>query len=185
MNKSETLVIKAETWMKRLQPADASAHLSSSAMAELRKMAAELRARIKAPGSKTAPPQGPANLILLGGASGPGKTLAAQSLAHELGLDVFRIDATQIVNKYIGETEKNLSAIFQAVENSSAILFFDEADALFGKRTEVKDSHDRYANIEVNYLLQQIRAFNGVVILASDQHPPIDPGDALELSLAQ
>jgi ATP-dependent 26S proteasome regulatory subunit len=106
--------------------------------------------------------------VLFAGPSGTGKTLAAEIMATELGLELYKIDLSSMVSKYIGETEKNLSHIFSEAENSNAILFFDEADALFGKRTEVRDSHDRYANIEVNYLLQKIEEYDGVVILATN-----------------
>ena len=93
--------------------------------------------------------------------------MAAEVIANELGLDLYRIDLSQVVSKYIGETEKNLSQIFQEAQASFAILFFDEADALFGKRSEVKDSHDRYANIEIGYLLQEMEAYDGIAILAT------------------
>jgi len=106
--------------------------------------------------------------VLFAGPSGTGKTLAAEIMATELGLELYKIDLSSMVSKYIGETEKNLSHIFREAENCNAILFFDEADALFGKRTEVRDSHDRYANIEVNYLLQKIEEYDGVVILATN-----------------
>jgi ATP-dependent 26S proteasome regulatory subunit len=106
--------------------------------------------------------------VLFAGPSGTGKTLAAEIMATELGLELYKIDLSSMVSKYIGETEKNLSHIFSEAENSNAILFFDEADALFGKRTEVRDSHDRYANIEVNYLLQKVEEYDGVVILATN-----------------
>ena len=99
--------------------------------------------------------------VLFAGESGTGKTMAAQVLAAELGLEIFRVDLATIVSKYIGETEKNLDRIFGAADGSNAILFFDEADALFGKRSEVTDSHDRYANIEVAYLLQQHGGLRG------------------------
>ena len=112
--------------------------------------------------------------VLFAGESGTGKTMAAQVLARELGLDLFRIDLATIVSKYIGETEKNLDRIFAAAEGSNAILFFDEADALFGKRSEVKDSHDRYANIEVAYLLQKMDSYAGAVILATNFRQNID-----------
>ncbi|MBN2736312.1 MAG: ATP-binding protein [Spirochaetales bacterium] len=102
------------------------------------------------------------------GEPGTGKTLAAEIIAAELGLDLYKIDISSIVSKYIGETEKNLSLIFDEAESSNAILFFDEADSIFGKRTEVKDSHDRYSNIEVSYLLQRIDEYNGVVIMATN-----------------
>ena len=100
--------------------------------------------------------------------------MAAQVLAAELGLDLFRVDLATVVSKYIGETEKNLERIFAAADGSNAILFFDEADALFGKRSEVSDSHDRYANIEVAYLLQRMEAYPGAVILATNFRRNID-----------
>lgn len=112
--------------------------------------------------------------VLFAGASGTGKTMTASILANTLGLELYRIELSKIVSKYIGETEKNLSNIFAAAEESGIVLFFDEADAIFGKRTEIKDSHDRYANIEVSYLLQRIEAYNGIVILASNFRNNID-----------
>jgi hypothetical protein len=112
---------------------------------------------------------------LFAGASGTGKTMAAEVLAGELGLDLYRIDLSQIVNKYIGETEKNLRRVFDAAEDGGAILFFDEADALFGKRSEVKDSHDRYANIEINYLLQRMELYRGLAVLATNMKSALDP----------
>jgi SpoVK/Ycf46/Vps4 family AAA+-type ATPase len=108
------------------------------------------------------------------GPSGTGKTMAAEVVAGELSLDLFKIDLSCLVSKYIGETEKNLSRVFEEAEQSNAILFFDEADSVFGKRSEVKDSHDRYANIEVNYLLQRMEEYEGVVILASNYQKNID-----------
>ena len=112
---------------------------------------------------------------LFAGDSGTGKTMAAEAIAHELGLDLYRIDLSAVVSKYIGETEKNLERIFSAATGVNAVLLFDEADALFGKRTEVKDSHDRYANIEVNYLLQRMEEFDGVAILATNMKSTLDP----------
>jgi hypothetical protein len=112
--------------------------------------------------------------VLFAGESGTGKTMAAQVLAGELGLDLFRVDLATVVSKYIGETEKNLERIFAAADGSNAILFFDEADALFGKRSEVSDSHDRYANIEVAYLLQRMDLYPGAVILATNFRQNID-----------
>jgi hypothetical protein len=109
------------------------------------------------------------------GASGTGKTIAAEVLANELQLDLYRIDLSQMVSKYIGETEKNLKRVFDAAETGGAILLFDEADALFGKRSEIKDSHDRHANIEVSYLLQRIEAYRGLAILTSNFRSAIDP----------
>jgi hypothetical protein len=111
---------------------------------------------------------------LFAGESGTGKTMAAEAIANELNLDLYRIDLSQVVSKYIGETEKNLRRIFDAAEEGGAILFFDEADALFGKRSEVKDSHDRYANIEINYLLQRMEAFQGLAILATNAKSALD-----------
>jgi len=112
--------------------------------------------------------------LLFSGSSGTGKTMAASILANTLGLELYKIELSQMVSKYIGETEKNLSALFDTAQESGVILFFDEADALFGKRTEVKDSHDRYANIEVSYLLQKIEDYDGIVILASNFKENID-----------
>jgi AAA+ superfamily predicted ATPase len=111
---------------------------------------------------------------LFAGPSGTGKTMAAEIIAGELALDLYKIDLSTVVSKFIGETEKNLSRIFAEAETSNAILFFDEADALFGKRSEVKDSHDRYANIEVGYLLQRIEEYDGIVILATNYRKNID-----------
>jgi len=108
------------------------------------------------------------------GPSGTGKTLAAEIIANDLRLEVYKIDLSTVVSKYIGETEKNLSKIFHEAETSNAILFFDEADALFGKRSEVKDAHDRYANIEINYLLQRMEEFEGIAILATNFKKNID-----------
>ena len=112
--------------------------------------------------------------VLFAGPSGTGKTMAAEIIAGELGLDLYKIDLSTVVSKYIGETEKNLSRIFIEAETSNAILFFDEADALFGKRSEVKDSHDRYANIENGYLLQRMEEYEGVVILATNFRKNMD-----------
>lgn len=111
---------------------------------------------------------------LFTGPSGTGKTMSAEIIAKDAGLDLYKIDLSNVVSKYIGETEKNLSKIFKEAETSNAILFFDEADALFGKRSEVKDAHDRYANIEIGYLLQKMEEFEGVVILATNLSKNID-----------
>ena len=111
---------------------------------------------------------------LFAGPPGTGKTMAAEILAGELGLDLYKIDISAMVSKYIGETEKNLARIFAEGRSSNAILFFDEADAIFGKRTEVQDAHDRYANIEVSYLLQRIEEYEGMVILATNLRNNID-----------
>ncbi len=100
--------------------------------------------------------------------------MAAEVLAGELGLDLYKIDLSTVVSKYIGETEKNLARIFDEAKTSNAILFFDEADALFGKRTEVRDAHDRYANVEISYLLQKMEEYQGVVILATNLRKNMD-----------
>lgn len=111
---------------------------------------------------------------LFSGASGTGKTMAAEALANMLRLDLYRIDLSQMVSKYIGETEKNLRRVFDAAEEGGTILLFDEADALFGKRSDVKDSHDRYANIEVSYLLQRMEAYRGLAIMTTNMKSAID-----------
>ena len=111
---------------------------------------------------------------LFAGPPGTGKTMCAEVIAAELGLPMYRIDLSQVVNKYIGETEKNLRRLFDAAESSDVILFFDEADSLFGKRTEVKDAHDRYANLEVSYLLERMERFKGLAILASNRKKDLD-----------
>ncbi|MDD3270306.1 MAG: AAA family ATPase [Syntrophomonadaceae bacterium] len=112
--------------------------------------------------------------MLFSGLPGTGKTMAAQVIARELNLELYRIDLAQVVSKYIGETEKNLRQVFAEAESSNAILFFDEADALFGKRSQVKDSHDRYANIEIAYLLQKVEDYDGISILATNLAKNLD-----------
>ena len=111
---------------------------------------------------------------LFAGPPGTGKTMAAEVLAQELALPLYRIDLSQVVNKYIGETEKNLRRLFDAADSADVILFFDEADALFGKRTEVKDAHDRYANLEISYLLERMERFKGLAILATNRKKDLD-----------
>ncbi|MFD7402917.1 ATP-binding protein [Streptomyces sp. NPDC059866] len=111
---------------------------------------------------------------LFAGGSGTGKTLAAEVMAKELGLDLFVVDLSQVVSKYIGETEKNLRRVFDAAERGGALLLFDEADALFGKRSEVKDSHDRYANLEVSYLLMRMEAYRGLAVLTTNMKKALD-----------
>jgi ATPase family associated with various cellular activities (AAA) len=113
-------------------------------------------------------------IALFHGASGTGKTMAADAVAHTLHMRMFRIDLAGVVSKYIGETEKNLRTIFDEADRMDSVLFFDEADALFGKRSEVKDAHDRYANIEINYLLQRVENFSGIAILATNKRDHID-----------
>jgi SpoVK/Ycf46/Vps4 family AAA+-type ATPase len=112
---------------------------------------------------------------LVSGASGTGKTLAAEVIAGVLRLDLYRVDLSQVVSKYIGETEKNLRRVFDTAEEAAAVLLFDEADALFGKRSDVKDSHDRYANLEVSYLLQRMETYHGLAVLTTNMKGAIDP----------
>ena len=112
--------------------------------------------------------------VLFAGPPGTGKTMAAEAIAAELDLPLYRIDLSQVVNKYIGETEKNLRRLFDAADSADVILFFDEADALFGKRTEVKDAHDRYANLEISYLLERMERFKGLAILATNRKKELD-----------
>jgi len=147
------------------------------ALHTLREIAAHVRARGRVYeewgfGQRSA--RGLGISALFAGESGTGKTLAAEVLACELNLDLYRIDLAAVVSKYIGETEKNLRRVFDAADDSGAILLFDEADALFGKRSEVKDSHDRYANIEVSYLLQRIEAYRGLAILTTNLKSALD-----------
>ena len=143
----------------------------------LREMAAHVRQRATVYEAWGFAAQGSRGLgisALFAGASGTGKTMAAEVLAGDLKLDLYRIDLSSVVSKYIGETEKNLRRVFDAAEEGGAILLFDEADALFGKRSEVKDSHDRYANIEVSYLLQRMEAYRGLAILTTNMRNALD-----------
>lgn len=143
----------------------------------LREIAAQVKNRLKVYetwgfGDKSS--RGLGISALFAGPSGTGKTLAAEVLAGELRLDLYRIDLSQVVSKYIGETEKNLRRVFDAAEDSGTVLLFDEADALFGKRSEVKDSHDRYANIEISYLLQRMESYRGLAILTTNLKEALD-----------
>ena len=122
--------------------------------------------------------------MLFSGPPGTGKTMGAEVISRELGLDMYKIDLSTVVSKYIGETEKNLEQIFKEAETSNAILFFDEADSLFGKRSEVRDSHDRYANIEIAYLLQRMEAYDGVTILATNLRANLDEAFTRRLQFA-
>ena len=143
----------------------------------LRHLAAQVRQRMKVYETWGFSAKGRRGLgvsALFTGESGTGKTLAAEVLAHELGLDVYRIDLSAVVSKYIGETEKNLKQVFDAAEEGGVLLLFDEADALFGKRGDVKDSHDRYANIEVGYLLQRMETYQGLAILTTNLKAALD-----------
>ncbi len=143
----------------------------------LREVAVHVRHRMtvyEAWGFATKGARGLGISALFAGVSGTGKTMAAEVLANDLRLDLYRIDLSAVVSKYIGETEKNLRRVFDAAEEGGAILLFDEADALFGKRSEVKDSHDRYANIEVSYLLQRMEAYRGLAILTTNLKSALD-----------
>lgn len=120
-------------------------------------------------------PRGLGSTALFTGPSGTGKSLAAEVIARDLDLDLLQVDLSRVVSKWLGETEKNLARVFDAAENGGALLLFDEADALFGKRTEVRDSHDRYANIEVGYLLQRMEQFRGLAILTTNARSGLDP----------
>jgi SpoVK/Ycf46/Vps4 family AAA+-type ATPase len=127
---------------------------------------------------------GPGVNAIFFGPSGTGKTMAASILAGELGLAIYRVDLSRVVSKYIGETERNLEALFDEARRSFALLFFDEAEALFGKRSEVKDAHDRYANIEVAYLLQRMEQFEGIAILATNLRTHMDTAFLRRLQFA-
>ena len=152
--------------------------LPAPQLAMLREIAVHVRQRAKvyqAWGFAQKCTRGLGISALFSGVSGTGKTMAAEVLANELHLDLYRIDLSQVVSKYIGETEKNLRRVFEAAEEGGAILLFDEADALFGKRAEVKDSLDRYANIEVSYLLQRMEEYRGLAILTTNMKDALDP----------
>ncbi len=157
------------TWQDLVLPPDK--------MAQLRSIASRVRHRRKVLdewgfGAKLS--RGKGNLALFTGLPGTGKTMAAEAMANELGLNLFQIDLSQVVSKFIGETESNLSAIFREAENTSTLLFFDECDALFSKRTEVNDAHDHYSNQEIAYLLQRVEQYEGVVILATNLQKNMD-----------
>jgi hypothetical protein len=152
--------------------------LPAPQLATLREIAVHVRRRAQVYddwGFATRGTRGLGISALFAGPSGTGKTMAAEVLAGDLRLDLHRVDLATVVSKYIGETEKNLRRVFDAAESGGAILLFDEADALFGKRSEVRDSHDRYANIEVSYLLQRMEAYRGLAILTTNQKSALDP----------
>ena len=151
--------------------------LPTSTITQLRQLAATIkfhRARHLGRGFPTHRLAASGVRALFVGPSGTGKTMAAEAIAAEAALPLYRIDLSQIVSKYIGETEKNLGRLFDAAGSADVILLFDEADALFGRRTEVKDAHDRYANLEVSYLLQRLEECRGLVILTTNQKNNID-----------
>jgi ATPase family associated with various cellular activities (AAA) len=162
-------IVPAATWSDLVLP--------DSQSRSLREVSAHVRQRAKVHGDWGFAAKGERGLgisALFAGSSGTGKTMAAEVLANELRLDLYRIDLSQVVSKYIGETEKNLRRVFDAADDGGAVLLFDEADALFGKRSEVKDSHDRYANIEVSYLLQRMEAYRGLAILTTNLKAAVD-----------
>ena len=170
---------KLEDLAQRIVPAASwdDLVLPESQKQTLRQLAAQVRHRMKVYetwGFSAKGRRGLGVTALFTGESGTGKTLAAEVLAHELGLDLYRIDLSAVVSKYIGETEKNLKQVFDAAEEGGVLLLFDEADALFGKRSDVKDSHDRYANIEVGYLLQRMEAYEGLAILTTNLKSALD-----------
>ena len=149
--------------------------LSSGQIGLLRQMARDSRTGFMVPRFQKKPGTGQGTVALFSGPKGTGKTLAADIMARELGNSIYRVPLNQVVSKYIGETEKNLARVLKTAEMKKAVLLFDEAEALFGKRTGVKDSHDRYANIETNYLFEQIQSYPGLVILVSNQKVEVDP----------
>ncbi|HMN20307.1 MAG TPA: ATP-binding protein [Ottowia sp.] len=151
--------------------------LPEALLVTLRGIAGELRHRelvYREWGFGERHPRGQGLTALFAGESGTGKTMAAEAIAAEAGLDLYQVDLATLVSKYIGETEKNLKKLFNAAESSGAVLLFDEADALFGKRSEVRDSHDRYGNIEVSYLLQRVEAYRGLAILTTNMKSALD-----------
>ncbi|MEU7904697.1 ATP-binding protein [Actinoplanes sp. NPDC049118] len=165
------------TWPDLVLPADEES--------QLRELAARHRGRETVYGRWRFSPVPSVGVVgLFAGPSGTGKTLAAEVVAGDLGLDLYKVDLSAVVSKYIGETEKNLERIFGAAAAGDLVLFFDEADALFGKRSEVSDAHDRYANIEVAYLLQRLETYDGLVILATNLQRNIDPAFLRRISVA-
>lgn len=162
-------IVPAAEWADLVLPETQRATLHDIAAHVRRRSTVYYRWEFAAQGSR-----GLGISALFAGASGTGKTLAAEVLARELDLDLYRIDLSAVVSKYIGESEKNLRRVFDAAEAGGAILLFDEADALFGKRTEIKDSHDRYANQEVAYLLQRMEAYRGLAILTTNLKSSLD-----------
>lgn len=170
---------RLESLAQRLEPAATwnDLVLPEAQLRMLREIAVHVRQRFRVYEQWGFAAKGASGLgisALFAGASGTGKTMAAEVLANELNLDLFRIDLSAVVSKYIGETEKNLRRVFDAAEAGGAILLFDEADALFGKRSDVKDSHDRYANIEVGYLLQRMETYRGLAVLTTNFKQALD-----------
>lgn len=148
--------------------------LSSGQIGFLRQMARDSRTGFMVPRFQRGRESSEGTLALFSGPKGTGKTMAAQVVARELGFSIYRVALKQVVSTYIGETEKNLARLLQTAEMKKAVLLFDEADALFGKRSGVKDSHDRYANMEVGYLLERLKSYPGLVILVSNRKVEVD-----------
>jgi SpoVK/Ycf46/Vps4 family AAA+-type ATPase len=151
--------------------------LPKDSIQQLRELCTTVRTRSLVPeenGFGSRGTRGQGVTALFAGIPGTGKTMAAEVIANELGVPLFRVDLAEVVSKWIGETEKNLDAVFEAASDSNAILFFDEADALFGKPTEVKDSHHRNANLEISYILQKMECYEGVAILATNMRQQLD-----------
>ena len=172
--------MELEGLAQRIEPKATWADLVMAAepLAQLHQIAEQFAVRhtvYKTWGLAEKPNRGLAITALFAGPSGTGKTTAVEVVANYLQLDLYRIDLLGVVSKYIGETEKNLQRLFDATDNGGAIIFFDEAEALFGKRSEVRDSHDRYANIEINYLLQRIESYRGLVIVTTNLKSALDP----------
>lgn len=168
----------AATWHRLVLPEDVTAQLH-----ELVQRAAAQARVMDTWGFAQTLSRGKGTSALFAGPSGTGKTMAAEIIARDLGVDLYQIDLSSVVSKYIGETEKNLDRIFRAAEDANAVLFFDEADALFGKRSEVRDSHDRYANLEISYLLQRMEAYDGLAILATNLREHLDDAFTRRLSM--
>jgi len=158
------------TWADVAVPAEALKVLHRIAAHE-----EQLREASKSSHSAPASGRAAGLVVLFAGPNSANQAVAAEALAQHTKRGLQRVNLNEVVSKYIGETEKNLQRIFVAAEANNAILFFDEADALFGKRSEVKDSHDRYANIEIDFLLQQLEAFHGVAVLATNSEEHVDP----------
>jgi SpoVK/Ycf46/Vps4 family AAA+-type ATPase len=176
-----TLARKIEpmtTWHRLVLPDDVTAQLHEL----VQRAAAQVRV-MDTWGFAQTLSRGKGTTALFAGPSGTGKTMAAEIIARDLGVDLYQIDLSSVVSKYIGETEKNLDRIFRAAEDANAVLFFDEADALFGKRSEVRDSHDRYANLEISYLLQRMEAYDGLAILATNLREHLDDAFTRRLSM--
>lgn len=169
LSRSARKIVPVHRWHDLILPEDAFDQLR-----ELRDRIAQRQRVLDAWGFDRVLSLGRGVCALFAGPSGTGKTMAAEVLAGEIGLDLYKIDLATVVSKYIGETEKNLEAIFNAAMRSNAVLFFDEADAIFGKRSDVHDAHDRYANLEIAYLLQKMEQYDGIAILATNLRQHLD-----------